>query len=632
MTDDSIYRWADLDENSFRVIRILTIEPEITIRLEHYAFDRPPEYHAISYAWGSEQPSESIYCDRKILRVTKHLYEGLKCINHVTKHDLLWADAISIDQDNDQEKEHQVRNMHRIFRNALSVLIWLGPEEQGSNIAMTAINDVKDRLPIMPEDLSEALLQMKTHEYYKIFELCHFKPLAALSRRSWFRRLWVAQEFIVGHSISFVCGLQVVDGASFVKVIRRLTTMSFGGQQPDTTDIDGYPFEGFRMLSNIGDIKKSVAANEAPNFFDLVMFGRDRETYEPLDHLYAVLGLAEGRDEIYRGKISVNYSKENRIEYWNTYSEFGKVALLHEDHLRLLNVTSSHERPTALPSWCPNLHTPALTSTFTEVFASGWPGPEPHHDPCSVDGSMLLPCASAHPRFKSKTANHVQLFESSNTISIIGGRLDRVRDIVPSFSWGPDFNTDDLYTAQPFAEELLKWLEAGEKFCINVAGNNELGMFIFEEVLVSATDPKHERRLASDAAKENSPVYTFLKQVASQILALKPDPPGRAQNPNLYEMFEKVLAWIVVMQDDWTNRVMFATERGRLGKATEGVAAGDSVCMFYSGHSMYILRGPEPTSGTCSFISDAYVYGFMNGEIFDLMHTGEVKEEVFLIE
>lgn len=55
--------------------------------------------------------------------------------------------------------------------------------------------------------------------------------------------------------------------------------------------------------------------------FEIVMFGRDRDTYEPVDHLYALLGLIDGLDIVYCEAVTVDHSQQNRTSYWNAYTK-----------------------------------------------------------------------------------------------------------------------------------------------------------------------------------------------------------------------------------------------------------------------------------------------------------------------
>src|SRR5271155_4401095 len=97
-TEAETYRWTRLSEDSFRVLEILCLDPILSIRLVEYRFQSPPEYHAISYVWGDEKPTEAILCDGCMLHITPNLHEALRCIFSASKCHMLWVDAICIDQ------------------------------------------------------------------------------------------------------------------------------------------------------------------------------------------------------------------------------------------------------------------------------------------------------------------------------------------------------------------------------------------------------------------------------------------------------------------------------------------------------------------------------------------------------
>jgi len=68
-----------------------------------------------------------------------------------------------------------------------------------------------------------------------------------------------------------------------------------------------------------------------------------------------------------------------------------------------------------------------------------------------------------------------------------------------------------------------------------------------------------------------------------------------------------------------------------LGFASNDIKEHDLVCMLYSGRTMYVLRPQEEASKPYSFVSDAYVFDCMDGEVFDLLDKGVVREELFTI-
>jgi len=87
----------------------------VTISLDTYGL----EYKPISYAWGDSSKTQSIYCDGCALPVTESLHAALRTFRYTAGQRMLWADAVSINQENDEEKSSQVRIMQEVYRGVL---------------------------------------------------------------------------------------------------------------------------------------------------------------------------------------------------------------------------------------------------------------------------------------------------------------------------------------------------------------------------------------------------------------------------------------------------------------------------------------------------------------------------------
>lgn len=676
----SVYVYSPLAEDHFRVMEITSLEPTISVLLVDYPDDSPPDYYALSYAWGFEHNTEQILCNGKILRVSPHLHKGLRSVHATSASTRLWIDAICINQTSDKEKSTQVAKMHHIYCKAQGVYVWLGKEEDGSDEAMDAIKNLK--IPPAEPQLSDIefllkLLRIKS-ESPKLFDVSLFNPLAALSCRSWFQRLWVLQEYYYGKSVQFFCGCKQVDGAKFIEALQNLTINSFGTVElPRTTDEDAL-FSGFQALKDLEKIKEARSGSrEGLSFFDFVVLGRERLAKEPVDHIYALFGMAGNFDEVYQKEIPINYSKEARAKYWRLYSIFGKIALLQEPNLRLLSIVSSRDRPDELPSWCPNLCSPMVMSNMYagRFDSAGWPW---------VSHAPLSDC-TGHPHFKGKEHNYVSVSSNSNTISVWGAPLGRISAVGQPRRWDLDMYTDDVTKAKPFAKAVLQWLSDSERFCGEHCKNEAAALHIWNEVLVGAGNKKrrprnnsgekiiiieprkdigipgdldnaldsqsagrsmdrpgrgvdvkssevHEtdigRRVIDPADLDDDRAYDFLQSVLEQIVQLSPDIDWREQNPRLLTNLQAAYVWLMFIDETWNNRVLFATENGYIGYSSKELTTGDSAVVLYSGQTLYILRknGPE-----YRFISDAYVYGCVDGEIFEMLDEGLVIEELFSI-
>lgn len=119
--------------HSKRTIRLLTLLPgsgEICCRLTECPLeDAKGRYKAISYTWkgGTETVPQCIYCeDFGEIEVMPNLYAVLRRLRDAKHIVILWIDWLCIDQNNTEERTHQVGMMRDIYANSTEVIIWLG--------------------------------------------------------------------------------------------------------------------------------------------------------------------------------------------------------------------------------------------------------------------------------------------------------------------------------------------------------------------------------------------------------------------------------------------------------------------------------------------------------------------------
>jgi hypothetical protein len=99
---------ADVDE-----IRLLhlqpgaTNEPLICQLLNSTLFDKP-QYEALSYMWGRKESPLQIELSGSIVEVRNNLWQALNHLRHAQTTRILWIDALCINQDDANERNHQV--------------------------------------------------------------------------------------------------------------------------------------------------------------------------------------------------------------------------------------------------------------------------------------------------------------------------------------------------------------------------------------------------------------------------------------------------------------------------------------------------------------------------------------------
>ena len=115
--------------SNVRILRLLRGSNSTPVRCELQAvsLDNDPYYEVLSYVWGDRNTTKSIHVDEVRFNATVNLFDFLHSLRLATTDRFLWADAICIDQSNEEEKSHQIGLMTRIYRQAKEAHIWFGP-------------------------------------------------------------------------------------------------------------------------------------------------------------------------------------------------------------------------------------------------------------------------------------------------------------------------------------------------------------------------------------------------------------------------------------------------------------------------------------------------------------------------
>lgn len=122
--------YTPLSESS-RDIRLLHLRPgiwsdPIQCTLETVSLNDGPRHRAISYVWGDPKAAETIYVNGKPFQATTNLVAALRHLRYIEELGPIWADAVCINQQSNDEKTNQVALMRDIYRDSHETLVWLG--------------------------------------------------------------------------------------------------------------------------------------------------------------------------------------------------------------------------------------------------------------------------------------------------------------------------------------------------------------------------------------------------------------------------------------------------------------------------------------------------------------------------
>ncbi|KAH9901910.1 heterokaryon incompatibility protein-domain-containing protein [Xylariomycetidae sp. FL2044] len=129
------YQYKPCRQNN---VRLLGLSPSSTSTaplegtLADFSLDELEPYHALSYTWATSDRTEALFIRTFdgcfSIKITPDLHDALIHIRSAIEVVRIWVDAVSIDQDNGDERANHISLVPRIYRGALSVYVWLGSQ------------------------------------------------------------------------------------------------------------------------------------------------------------------------------------------------------------------------------------------------------------------------------------------------------------------------------------------------------------------------------------------------------------------------------------------------------------------------------------------------------------------------
>lgn len=317
------YAYNSLEHKSdFRLIRVL---PERTAKLKckilHSTLDDPPDYIAISYAWGDGVDTKRLILDGSTISVAASLHDALRAVRDKDDEILVWIDGLSIDQNNKAERASQVGLMSQIYGNAKFVAVWLGPHAEDSQLAIPLLEEIakgkvsKKRIRAVSNPDSWALRN--------------------LFKREFWNRLWVVQEVFLAQEIWVFCGSSQLPWEAY-----KIASDSFWEQESDPHLRQG--------PSNFPDMGSFVGMG-TDSLLEVLRACRKKVTENPRDKIFGLLGILP---EETRKEIPVNYDQPVKALYIDVadhiISSTRRLDVIRESiHFPLYSSSAG------LPSWCP---------------------------------------------------------------------------------------------------------------------------------------------------------------------------------------------------------------------------------------------------------------------------------------
>lgn len=523
-------------------------------------------YHALSYTWGSQTLDHSMTViedySRRVLPITQNLHAALQKLRHTTIQRLLWVDAVCINQEDYEERSHQVSRMADIYKSAEKVVIWLGSEGNNSCVAMKALDMLASKIEVGWTDytITRASSQNIDTDWFNsrklsaLFDDETIKTIVYFLERPWFSRLWIWQEvFMAADRAEIRCGDEAMIWESFRKAIIWL----YRGKKPGTAD-------GLRLGRAASRAWQISNMHDEPSLKVVLRRTKRAQCSDQRDRIYAVLNLVNERDRL---GIQPDYRK-NLVE---VFRDLIVQAIFEYWNPTVLSCCELGTEIDAMPSWIPDWSRPRICDDIWQPRACWNSVPEAR----IIDKNILV------------------------MSGISGGRITKCFRILQA----TDLYLDGLALKLPHLQETHTMLTDMASFAK-----------IHLQVVPERQDEIICRTLCcnefSDCYEPVSKNHVDCDDTIQRFRKLT-DPKMKIS----WEYLVDSASFLDSVYTHAVGRAMIVLNDGNsLGLAPNSCQENDYVAVLLGCQSPLVLR--ENQTGNFLVVGESYVHGLMNGEAF----------------
>lgn len=626
-----------------------------------------PRYEALSYCWGDRKETKIINVNGDKVKIRANLHDALLALRERRPGTLIWADALCINQGDNDEKLAQIKIMGKIYQAACKVWAYLGKGSDGMDEAMPFLPMLCDRAREIETPQWSTIMKLASQGVWQatniqgmgVRQISELPPPGSpfwltvyeLVYSEYFNRLWILQEAAFATRVEFLCGshqiswdqmkllfgMGVQQIAGFlapptfppksrngsVFVMREILHNEGLGLFPRTflTLVEMfYPLVVAFLERKLGESDPELKAILQPvlevaflgqsiNFERMLELAVLQDCSEPKDRIFAIMGLLEAKT----GEARFPWSPSQSA--CEVYVEAFYYLVQKDTSLQLLGMAPA-EPPNelSLPSWCPTFHR-----------QRGWQSGNTQR----INAKNKDWQASSRKQIISRGSNSMKL-------RLNGIQVDRVH-IIPGTWTAINMNDRDQTDMQREAnvQANFKWLT----LCLDAVFRDletssqlyraRLDRFwrtmLFENTVIIGDDDlifDDFRAVIQFLGRSVSPESSFAEERAQ--LSIEPNEPGR-----IVHRAPRETRFLVALDFYITNKVFFVTDNGLFGMTYQGVQTGDALCVFQGAKMPHLLRRQDPASWT--FVGEAYVPGKMHGEAEKPVDGTALETETFVL-
>ena len=284
----------DVDE-----IRLLFLDPgedcdPIKCSISHVKLPSKLQYEALSYMWGElGKPNADIVLNGQPYCVRENLFLALKNLRQTTTARALWIDALCINQQDINERNHQVNQMGTIYSQAQRVVAWLG---RPSLHCLWAMRDISKGLVLPNLPWSQWDSEIKAR----------IERARILCSHEYWGRLWIIQELVLATDILLQSGRDTLEWKSMCMFFMQIEKSARARSALTTAD-DIRASIPARIFRQWRDRQEAMSQNRKidRNLHDLCLRYAEANCQDQRDKVFGLLGFAE---DCCKEAVPVDYS------------------------------------------------------------------------------------------------------------------------------------------------------------------------------------------------------------------------------------------------------------------------------------------------------------------------------------
>jgi hypothetical protein len=275
-----------------RLLRLIHRKPGeyITARLEAFRLGSPicPPFTTLSYVWDAPVYAKSIVIDGRNVPILDNLYpilERFSASEEFKEDRWIWIDSICINQANTEERAIQVQLMGKIFAKSARTVVWLGDADP------KVVDDAVHFIDSLATNASWLHQQHIIHGVRRTpaYLRCpgKWKAVETFLRAPWWNRMWTLQECVIAKRVDFYFG-----GRSVPHRKLGLALSAIWACEPDISLMTQTAWTAAWNRLRLRQWYHRPGYSENLGLIALMAYSGANHATDPRDRIYALLGLA----------------------------------------------------------------------------------------------------------------------------------------------------------------------------------------------------------------------------------------------------------------------------------------------------------------------------------------------------